>query len=353
MQKERVFVGLSGGVDSSVAAKRLIDAGYDVTGVFIKTWQPDFIPCTWESERRDAMRVAAVLGIPFLTCDAEASYRDEVAAYMIREYAAGRTPNPDVMCNKYVKFGTFLAFARERGVKKVATGHYARMEEQGGAHVLKRGADTEKDQSYFLWTLTEAQRASIVFPVGDSTKTAIRKEAEQAGLPTFAKADSQGICFLGEIDMKEFLKQYTKTVPGSILDTEGNVIGTHEGALLYTMGERHGFTITSPAHKGMPQYVVAKGMEKNTITVSPTVRTAEGTRIKLRDINWMNAPRETCDAQFRYRQKPFAVRIEEESANTAFLSVTHGGAEAPSAGQSCVFYDGDVCLGGGIIDGVE
>lgn len=353
MQKERVFVGLSGGVDSSVAAVRLINAGYDVTGVFIKTWQPDFIPCTWETERRDAMRVAAVLGIPFLTCDAEAAYRDEVAAYMIREYAAGRTPNPDVMCNKYVKFGAFLSFARERGVTRVATGHYARMEEHEGAHMLMRGVDTEKDQSYFLWTLTEAQRASILFPVGNSTKAVIRKEAERANLPTFAKADSQGICFLGDIDMKEFLKQYTKTTPGAVLDTEGNSIGIHEGALLYTMGERHGFTITSATHKGVPQYVVTKDMEKNTITVAPTVRTLTGTHITLRDINWISAPRETCEAQFRYRQKPFVVHLKGGNNGTALLTVAETKIETPGVGQSCVFYDGDVCLGGGIIDGVE
>lgn len=353
MQKERVFVGLSGGVDSSVAAKRLIDAGYDVTGVFIKTWQPDFIPCTWEAERRDAMRVAAVLDIPFLTCDAETAYRDEVAAYMIREYTAGRTPNPDVMCNKYVKFGVFLEFAREHGVDTVATGHYARVEEQEGDYILKRGIDTEKDQSYFLWTLTTAQRASILFPVGNSTKAAIRKEAEHAGLPTFAKADSQGICFLGEINMKEFLKQYAKTVPGNILDTNGNIIGTHDGALLYTIGERHGFTVTRSTHKGVPQYVVAKDLALNTITVATTLRTAQGTKIRLHHINWISAPRETCEAQFRYRQTPFHVQIEEKSDHTGTLSVTDSSIEIPSAGQSCVFYDGDVCLGGGIIDRVE
>jgi tRNA-specific 2-thiouridylase len=351
--KERIFVGLSGGVDSSVAAKRLVDAGHDVTGVFIKTWQPDFIPCTWEEERRDAMRVAAALGIPFLTCDGEAAYRDDVAAYMIREYAAGRTPNPDVMCNKYVKFGAFLAFARAHGADKVATGHYARMTKMEGEHLLMRGMDHAKDQSYFLWTLTEAQRTSILFPVGDTVKADIRKEAERAGLPTHAKEDSQGICFLGEIDMKEFLKHNITTEPGAVLNEKGAVIGTHDGALLYTIGERHGFTVTDPASKGVPQYVVGKDLTSNTITVSPRVAPAKGTSLWLTEVNWIGAPViGTVSAQFRYRQKPFQIEVGQPTEKGTPCRII-GEVEAPSLGQSCVFYDGDTCKGGGIIDAVE
>lgn len=352
MEKRRVFVGLSGGVDSSVAAKRLLERGYDVTGVFIKTWQPDFIPCTWEEERRDAMRVAAHLGIPFLTCDAEAAYRDEVAAYMIREYAAGRTPNPDVMCNKFVKFGAFLAFARAHGVNIVATGHYARMEKRGDTDVLLRGVDTEKDQSYFLWTLTKEQRASILFPIGDTKKSSIRTEAIAAGLPTATKADSQGICFLGEIDMKEFLSRHITTKPGAVLSVDGNAIGIHEGALLYTIGERHGFTVTDPAYKAVPQFVIAKDTAANTITVAPEITRTTGKRIVLENVHWIGAPVSgESEAQFRYRQKPFRVQ-STISHNTVTLTVLDA-VDTPSVGQSCVFYDGDLCKGGGIISSVE
>ncbi len=351
--KQRVFVGLSGGVDSSVAAKRLIESGYDVTGVFIKTWQPDFIPCTWEAERRDAMRVAASLGIPFLTCDAEAAYRDDVAGYMIREYAAGRTPNPDVMCNKYVKFGTFLSFAKAHGADKVATGHYAHMEQQGDEYILMRGKDTEKDQSYFLWTLNQEQRAALLFPIGDTEKSDIRREAKRAGLPTHAKEDSQGICFLGEIDMKEFLMHMVDTTPGTVRNEQGEQIGTHDGALLYTIGQRHGFAITDPASKEVPQYVISKDIESNTITVAPHQKTAQGSVIRLREVNWIGAPvNDTLSAQFRYRQKPFTVSVEAQGEGNAVCTV-QGDVESPSLGQSCVFYDGDTCRGGGIIDAVE
>ena len=351
--KQRVFVGLSGGVDSSVAAKRLIDAGYDVTGVFIKTWQPDFIPCTWEAERRDAMRVAAHLGIPFLTCDGEAAYRDDVAVYMIREYKAGRTPNPDVMCNKYVKFGAFLSFAKAHGADKVATGHYARMVEREGEHLLMRGKDSEKDQSYFLWTLTKEQRADILFPIGDTKKSDIRKEAKAAGLPTHAKEDSQGICFLGEIDMKEFLMQMVDTVPGIVLNEHGEHIGTHDGALLYTIGQRHGFAITDPGSKEVPQYVVSKDIGMNTVTVSPHQKTAHGSTVRLGEVNWIGTEATgTLSAQFRYRQKPFGVSVEVLGDSNARCTV-QGEVETPSLGQSCVFYDGDTVRGGGIIDGVE
>jgi len=353
MNGERVFVGLSGGVDSSVAAKRLIDAGYEVTGVFIKTWQPDFIPCTWEEERRDAMRVAAALGIPFLTCDGEAAYRDDVAAYMIREYAAGRTPNPDVMCNKYVKFGVFLDFARAHGADKVATGHYARMIEVDGEHHLLRGRDTAKDQSYFLWTLTEEQRASILFPIGDTVKADIRKEAERGGLPTYAKEDSQGICFLGEIDMKEFLMHHIDTKEGIVLNGKGASIGTHDGSLLYTIGQRHGFTITDPVSNTVPQYVIGKDLASNTITVSPELIPAHGRSFWLSEVNWIGKPViGRLSAQFRYRQTPFEIEVGTLTEKGTPCTVI-GEVELPSLGQSCVFYDGDTCRGGGIIDAVE
>ncbi|HMA78461.1 MAG TPA: tRNA 2-thiouridine(34) synthase MnmA, partial [Candidatus Paceibacterota bacterium] len=203
-----VFVGLSGGVDSSVAAARLKKQGYRVVGVFIKVWHPDWLVCNWEQERLDAMRVAAHLEIPFLTCDAEQAYKDDVATYFIEEYRTGRTPNPDVMCNQQVKFGRFLEFARAQGADYIATGHYVQRVDTEAGIELHRGVDTGKDQSYFLWSLTANQLEQSLFPVGSSTKAEIRTEAETLQLPVAAKKDSQGICFLGQVDIPEFLSHY-------------------------------------------------------------------------------------------------------------------------------------------------
>jgi tRNA-specific 2-thiouridylase len=351
---ETVCVGLSGGVDSSVVAVRLIEQGYNVIGVFIKTWQPDFLVCNWEQERLDAMRVAAHLGIPFYTCDAEETYKQDVADYMIREYTAGRTPNPDVMCNKFVKFGAFLTYAIEHGATKVATGHYARVTENNGQYQLHRGVDIHKDQSYFLWTLTQTQLSHTLFPVGDTAKRAIRTEAETAGLLTYAKSDSQGICFLGQVDIQEFLSHYIQTTQGHVLDETGKCIGTHEGALFYTMGQRHGFVIDIVGVASLPHYVVDKNLLDNTITVSTKQKQINGQRISLTDINLIGHENSTftCEAQFRYRQKPFHVEVTCTEEGHGMLTVLTPDIELPSVGQSCVFYLHDICLGGGIIDNI-
>lgn len=349
-KNKRVFVGLSGGVDSSVTAKRLIDQGFDVTGVFIKTWHPDFLPCTEEDDRRDAMRVAAHLGIPFLTCDATLAYKQDVADYMIREYAAGRTPNPDVMCNKSVKFGTFLAFAKAEGAEHIATGHYAQVKENAGIFQLHRGTDPNKDQSYFLWTLTQEQLAHTYFPVGDTEKSFIRKEAERAKLPTFAKSDSQGICFLGNVDIQEFLSHYITTEAGTVLNEAGESIGTHDGALFYTIGQRQGFTIKAAQNASTPYYVVAKDVENNTITVATHAQKIDGETIVLDNLNHVHGDfPEFCEAQFRYRQKPFRVQIKIDHSGHGMLTLLDKNIELPSLGQSCVLYEGTECLGGGII----
>ena len=349
--KEKVCVGLSGGVDSSVAAQRLMAAGYDVVGVFIKTWQPDFVACTWEAERIDAMRVAAHLGIPFYTCDAEDAYKTAVADYMIAEYAKGRTPNPDVMCNAYVKFGAFLDFAQTLGATKVATGHYARVLKSGERYHLLRGVDSSKDQSYFLWMLTQEQLSRAYFPVGDTRKQDIRTEAEVANLPTFAKQDSQGVCFLGQIDMGEFLSHYVHTATGNVLDESGAVVGSHDGALLYTIGQRHGFTVATQGSETVPHYVVAKNLEDNTITVAAHPPVLQGATIVLEGVNLIQGTLpETCEAQFRYRQKPFAVRLASGENGRVMLTVVDSHIDTPSPGQSCVLYSGDACLGGGVID---
>lgn len=347
-----VFVGLSGGVDSSVAALRLIQAGYTVVGVFIKVWHPEWLTCNWEQERLDAMRVAAKLNIPFLTCDAEAAYRDGVAAYFIREYTAGRTPNPDVMCNKEVKFGAFLDFARQHGADYIATGHYTqRIDRADVTPALYRGIDTNKDQSYFLWTLSNEMLAASLFPVGNSAKGVIRQEAAAAGLLTAEKKDSQGICFLGHVNIADFLSHYTTLTPGDVLDVAGNIVGTHTGALVYTIGQRHGFTLNTPDPARAPQYVVARDLPANTITVSPDKPAADrGNTLMLTDIVLRESltPAQALTIQTRYRQTPVAATVKV--IDSTHLTVTYeAAAEAPAIGQSCVLYDGGRCLGGGII----
>ena len=343
-----VFVGLSGGVDSSVTALRLKEQGYNVVGVFIKVWQPDFLRCNWEQERLDAMRVAAHLEIPFLTCDAEEAYRIEVGEFFISEYQAGRTPNPDVMCNQHVKFGAFLDFALAKGADYVATGHYAQSVLQpDGSVELHRGVDQNKDQSYFLWTLTQTQLQKILFPVGDTPKEQIRQEAERAKIPVATKKDSQGVCFLGHIDIPEFLSHFVELVPGPVLDEEGSHIGEHVGALVYTVGQRHGFTITVQETESQPRYVIAKDLTQNTITVSTSVPQLSHTEhTTLYNTNWIpNAPAEQASvaAQFRYRQAAFSA-IYANNTITPQTSVS-----TPATGQSCVLYEGSRCLGGGMI----
>jgi len=350
--RKTVFVGLSGGVDSSVAALRLLNQGYSVVGVFIKVWHPDFLECNWEQERLDAMRVAAKLHIPFLTCDAEQEYKDDVADYFISEYKNGRTPNPDVMCNKYVKFGAFLRFAKMHNADFIATGHYARNSVKSGKYQLFRGKDTEKDQSYFLWTLTQEQLSKVLLPIGDSNKREIRKEAEKAGLITSSKKDSQGICFLGHVDIPEFLSHYVELREGSVLSVQGDVIGTHKGAFVYTQGQRHGFTITEHSSNRLPYYVVSRDLHNNTITVSDTKPLQDKQSvIVLTSTNFIDFEPEKNTrvwVQTRYRQKPVACTISDIIDGTLTLAYETE-AEQASMGQSCVLYDGDRCLGGGII----
>lgn len=352
MQKgQKVFVGLSGGVDSSVAALRLLKQGYDVTGVFIKVWHPDFLVCNWEQERLDAMRVAAKLGIPFLTCDAEAEYRDAVAHYFIESYRAGLTPNPDVMCNKEVKFGAFYRFARERGADYIATGHYAQAIKTADGVEMHRGIDTNKDQSYFLWTLTNEILDHVLFPVGDTTKDVIRAEAAEAGLLTAEKRDSQGVCFLGHIDIPDFLSHYIDLTAGDVLDGDGNVIGQHKGAFVYTIGQRQGFTLHDHNPNRAPKYVIAKNTTNNTITVSdaqPLLKIDDTLTLTQSNVTTTLTVGDTLQAQSRYRQKPFTVTVTSITDSTIKLNVQDK-SEATAFGQSCVLYRGEHCIGGGII----
>ena len=354
MERKKVFVALSGGVDSSVSAALLKKEGYDVTGVFIKVWHPDFLPCEWKTERRDAMRVCVKLNIPFMTFDFESEYKKDVVDYMVREYKAGKTPNPDVMCNRHIKFGAFLRKVRESGVNFIATGHYARstFDEKTGTYKLLRGIDRNKDQTYFLWMLTQDDLKSTIFPVGDMEKKDVRKKASEFGLETADKKDSQGLCFVGKIDLRDFLKHFIDSKEGDVINEKGEKIGTHEGAFFYTLGQRHGFITDKKTPSEAPLYVVDRNVEDNTITVSSTPTESEHNKkeILLKDVNWISTtPKEgkTLRAQYRYRQKQVRcivrtgvdeVKIEFETKQASVAS-----------GQSLVIYDGDECLGGGVI----
>jgi tRNA-uridine 2-sulfurtransferase len=347
----RVFVGMSGGVDSSVAAKRLLDRGYDVVGVFIKVWQPDFIHCDWERERLDAMRVAAHLGIPFLTMNAEDVYKREVADYMIRSYEAGITPNPDVMCNEHVKFGAFYEWAKANGADKIATGHYAQAKSVSDIMHLYRAVDPSKDQSYFLWRIKQHVLEDVLFPIGDTLKSDIRAEALRAHIPTATKSDSQGICFLGQIDMYTFLSQYIDLKEGAVLNEDGVTIGTHRGALLYTQGQRHGFTVSAQGSQ-MPHYVVSRDRERNTITVSTNPYAHEArTSIHLSEINMLGSglSSSVLHGVPRYHAVPVLVTVESRENGSAILSRATGDMHEWVTGQSCVLYREDECVGGGVI----
>ncbi len=355
--KQIVFVGLSGGVDSSVAALRLLKDDYNVVGVFIKVWYPDFLECNWRQERLDAMRVAAKLGIPFHTYDASKEYKEDVADYFIDAYRKGLTPNPDVMCNKHVKFKAFLKFAEKHGADFIATGHYAQIikskqSNNSECYQMYRGVDVDKDQTYFLWTLTQNQLSKVLFPVGNSPKTTIREEAEKAGLITSNKKDSQGVCFLGQIDISEFLSNYIDLQQGSVLNKNSEIIGTHVGALVYTTGQRHGFTITSNCSQREAMYVIDRDIIKNTITVG-TKKMSDVTveKIQIHSINIIGKPvllQQVCQLQIRYRQKPVPCQVVEISEDSMKLAVL-GECDFASSGQSCVLYNNAQCIGGGII----
>lgn len=372
--RKKVFVGLSGGVDSSVSAALLKKQGFDVTGVFVKVWHPDFLPCNWKEERRDAMRVCAKLDIPFLSFDFEKEYKKEVVDYMIYEYKAGRTPNPDVMCNKYIKFGSFFRKAMEMGADYIATGHYARVEQLTinnyelriknsnslltTNYRLLTGIDSNKDQSYFLWTLGQKELSHTLFPVGGYEKPEVRRLAKKFGLFTAEKKDSQGLCFMGKVDMKDFLKHYIKSAPGKVLDIQGKAIGSHDGAIFYTIGQRHGFTINHKSGNDAPMFVISKDIKKNTINVSSKIVEKETIfntkKVTLKNVNWIlgTVPdiKVKYNARIRYRQDGQKCRILEKSEKieVEFDELQN----AISLGQSLVLYKGEKCLGGGVIDSV-
>ncbi len=348
-KNKKVLVGISGGVDSSVAALLLKKEGYKVEGVFAKVWQPDFVECTWRDEMKDAMRVCAKLEIPFHFLNLENEYKENVADYMIKEYQEGRTPNPDVMCNTHIKFGHIYDFAMKNGFDYVATGHYT----QNKDSQLFRGLDTNKDQSYFLWNVKTERFKHILFPIGHLKKETVREIALKNNLFTSEKKDSQGLCFIGPVDMKSFLKKLIITKPGDVYNINGEVIGSHEGVELYTIGERHGFVI-DPKYKNpndKPFFVINKDIEKNRLIVDTK-------SLLIKEVTISNLLFHTptqnsqIEVQFRYRQKPFIGELvfEEKICKIKFKEIYPN---FVALGQSAVIYKGNHCIGGGIVQRIS
>ncbi len=350
---KKVCVAMSGGVDSSVAAALLQKQGYEVIGAFMKNWSLDVEGQTkhykpWEDEANDAEAVCKLLGIPFHIFDFEKEYRERVVDYFVDQYKQGRTPNPDVLCNREIKFDLFLKKAQELGSDLIATGHYAQVKEEHGKFALYAGKDTNKDQSYFLYTLGQAELAHVLFPIGDLYKSEVRDLAKQFNLPNAAKKDSQGICFIGPVSMRQFLQQYIDIKPGNVVTADGEVLGKHDGVMFYTEGQRHGFD-TKGSH--VPLYVAQKNLEKNELVVVPHDHPLLYTKeITLQDETWTSA-RPTLPmsilARVRYRQALHKVELKQNGQD---LVVTFDQPIAGvSSGQSAVLYDSSQVLGGGVI----
>ena len=400
-KKASVYVAMSGGVDSSVAAALLKKQGFEVIGVFMKPWSPygtnskletlnskqaqnsNF--CLWQKDREDAMRVASKLGIPLLTWDFSKEYKKRVVDYMIHEYRKGRTPNPDVMCNKHIKFGLFLDRALREGADFIATGHYVRRVASKENRVARKNKnkkysllnthysiliakDKNKDQSYFLWTLTQKQLKHCLFPIGDYIKPEVRKIAKKFGLPTADKKDSQGVCFIGPLDMKDFLKTKIKPKPGKIIDLAGKFLGNHDGVYYYTIGQRHGLNLgiknkelgIKGRHETPAHYVTDKDVVTNTLIVASGKENSVfcTKEIKLTSINFIDPAISSSHvtipvlARVRYRQPLTKARIEIKSIirNSKFLILKFDKpVKFVASGQSAVFYRGNEMLGGGII----
>jgi tRNA-specific 2-thiouridylase len=337
-----VFVGLSGGVDSSVTAALVKEQGYNVVGVYMKNWSRDLpgFDCPWKEDYQDAKRVSVQLGIDFLMFDFEKEYHDKVVDYMIDEYKAGRTPNPDIMCNQEVKFKLFLETAREQGADMIATGHYART--KNGQ--LLTAVDESKDQTYFLYRAKKQALEKTLFPLGEYKKTQVRELAKKCKLVTAAKKESMGICFVGSVGIKEFLQNYVTTEPGAIIEQNGITIGEHDGAIFYTIGQRHGLNVGG----GLPYYVVGKDMKKNEVYVTTKL---DDERLWQQDISltshhWIDgAPKSGQSYKIRTRHRAPLTEAIYSDGNLKLKDPIR----AITPGQSVVVYDNDVVLGGGIV----
>jgi tRNA-uridine 2-sulfurtransferase len=353
-EETRVVVGMSGGVDSSVTAWLLKQQGYDVVGVFMKNWDDtdESGYCTATEDFHDVVKVCEQIGIPYYTVNFEKQYMDRVFQYFLTEYEKGRTPNPDVMCNKEIKFKEFLNFAMEIEADYIATGHYAQVEERNGEFVLIRGADPNKDQTYFLNQLGQTQLSKTMFPIGHLTKPEVRELAAKAELATANKKDSTGICFIGERDFKEFLQQYLPAQPGEIRTLSGEIVGRHDGLMYYTLGQRKGLGLGGA---GEPWFVVSKDLKENILYVERGVDHPKlwSDGLLATDLNWVSGhpPAEsfTCTAKFRYRQQDQEVRVIVKPNQTCEV-VFAKKQKAVTPGQAVVFYQDDVCLGGATID---
>ncbi|WP_336784464.1 tRNA 2-thiouridine(34) synthase MnmA [Paenibacillus sp. MMO-177] len=360
-QETRVVVGMSGGVDSSVTALLLKQQGYDVVGIFMKNWDDtdEFGHCTAEEDAEDVRRVCDQIGIPYYTVNFEKQYFDKVFTYFLDEYKRGRTPNPDVMCNREIKFGDFLKKANELGADYLATGHYARVERtEDGETRLLRGVDGNKDQTYFLSALNQKQLEKAMFPIGHLPKPEVRRIAEEAGLYTAKKKDSTGVCFIGERNFKEFLSGYLPARPGDMVDIRsGEVKGRHDGLMYYTLGQRQGLGIGGSGN-GEPWFVADKDLERNILYVvqGESHPSLYSTGLTASGMNWIapHRPEGTfrCTAKFRYRQPDQGVSVTLQADGTAEV-VFDNPQKAITPGQAVVLYDGDVCLGGGTIDVVH
>ncbi|MFA5627837.1 MAG: tRNA 2-thiouridine(34) synthase MnmA [Thiohalomonadaceae bacterium] len=359
MRRPYVIVGMSGGVDSSVAALRLLEQGYRVEGLFMKNWEEDDDAehCTAAVDLADARAVCEKLSIPLHTINFSAEYWDRVFSHFLAEYSAGRTPNPDILCNKEIKFRAFLDHAIGLGAEAIATGHYARVDQADNGHwQLRKGLDSDKDQSYFLYTLQQDQLARSLFPLGELHKSEVRRLALQHGLITHDKKDSTGICFIGERRFKDFLARYLPASPGEIRTLDGELLGQHDGLMYYTLGQRQGLGLGG--HKKYPEapwYVVGKDVANNILRVDqghdhPMLFSPQ---LVAGQLHWVSGQPPTlpydCQAKIRYRQKDQACTINTQQADNYTISFLHP-QRAATPGQSIVFYAGDVCLGGGIIE---
>ncbi len=352
----RVVIGMSGGVDSSVAALLLKEQGYDVVGIFMKNWDEadEFGYCTASEDYEDVIKVCNQIGIPYYTVNFEKEYWDKVFTYFLEEYKRGRTPNPDVMCNKEIKFKAFLDHAMTLGADYLATGHYAQVDYHQGSYRLLRGVDSNKDQTYFLNALNQYQLSKAMFPIGHLPKSKVREIAQAHQLATAQKKDSTGICFIGERNFKEFLSHYLPAQPGEIQTLDGEVKGRHDGLMYYTLGQRKGLGVGGSG-SGEPWFVAGKDLEKNILYIvqgdKHPALFSKG--LLATDVSWVagKAPASTftCTAKFRYRQKDNGVTVHVASDTTCRV-VFEQPQSAITPGQAVVFYDGEVCLGGGIID---
>jgi len=355
--KNKIIVGMSGGVDSSVAALLLKQQGYDVHGVFMQNWEAeqDDPYCTASVDLTDAKTVCDKLNIPLTTVNFAKKYWDNVFTHFLNEYAAGRTPNPDILCNKEIKFKAFLNYALDQGADYIATGHYARIQQIDNTYQLVKGIDPQKDQTYFLYTLQQQQLAKSLFPIGELEKKVVRQIANDAGFINHAKKDSTGICFIGERRFKQFLQEYLLAKPGNIEDINGNILGQHDGLMFHTLGQRQGLGIGGQKHaKDAPWYVVKKDIDRNVLIAAqdgdhPLLLS---NKLVCNNMDWVAGlpPSNTykCAAKIRYRQQQQTCTITKIS-DDEFEVFFDSPQRAIAPGQSVVFYDHDICLGGGVI----